>query len=494
MVGVTEQAGGLLLPTQGHVTVDLVDARTGRVVQREEADNFLSLQTLRVARWWQRMMWGAYNPIITADAYGNLPHEMPWFPAQHLAYWNDAAAEVPATEDYVRKELIGWASRHPVGSPSGKRGVVNITESAFTEASAKWVFDWTTSQGNGTFQSVGWTRIREETAFPIARTPDDDQVIITPTTGTGSASWGSPLYWDASTSLWYIVEYINNSPAPYWRIASAPAVGGTTTSVCTITGTTWSAQGVYGLARLGTDFIVSGSQSNLPRLARVTAAGTQTWVATPTATNIVLADCTVDGSSNIWTAASDGVVRRHSNTDGTITATVAPTLAPTYLTGIAYDPADGNFWVLGTIAAITNQLWKMDSSGNTVGPLFSLYATTQNVSSTTPYAGTYQIPAAQARDSYRHVHSATSEIGGSIIAPVTTRTAGLLVIAGTTTAVTVRSGVPVLGGRITAGNQYGTSRATAINGGTLGTRSLLGSPVVKTNAQTLKITYQFNFS
>lgn len=488
----TEDAGGLILPTKGLVTVDLIDAHSGRVVQREESENFLSLQSLKVARWWQRMMWGAYNPVQTADAYGNKPHEMPWFPAQHLAYWNDTSAEAPLTEDRVAKELVGWASRHPVGSPSGKRGVVNIAESAFTDAASKWVFDWTTSQGNGSFQSVGWTRIHETTGFPIVRTPDDDQVLITPAAGTGTSTWGAPLYWDATANLWYLVELVSNAVAPYWRIASAPAVGGTTTSVCTVLAATWNNAFLHGVTRLGTDFILSGMQSNLPRLARITAAGVQTWVATPGASLLYLNDCTIDGSSNIWTAGSDGVARRHSNTDGSVTATVSPALAPTILTAIAYDASDGNFWVMGTVAAVTNQMWKMDSSGNTVGPLYSLSSSALSVSSTSPFVGTYAIPAAAARDHYRLVLNTVSDTPGSVLNPTAARTAGVDVIGLTAPTLTVRSGVPVAGGRAT--NNFGVNRATAINGGTLGTRSKLTSPITKTSSQTLKITYQFNFS
>jgi len=489
----TEDASGLLLPTKGHVIVDLIDADSGRVVQREESENFLSLQSLKVAKWWQRMMWGIYNPVYTMDAVGNRPQEMPWFPANHLAYWNDASAENAATEDRVSKELVGWASRHPVGSPSGKRGVVNVSESVVTDAAAKWVFDWTTSQGNGTFQSVGWTRIHETTAFPIARMPDDDMVSFTPATG-GTSAMGTPLYWDTSTSLWYIAEYTNAGGGAY-RISSAPAAGGATTPVVTIPTAVVSSNWLMGFSRLGTDFIVTAYVSNLFKLARVTAAGVATWNVNPSSLATIPNDCTVDGASDIWTCDSAGVVRRHNNATGAITATVNPTMAPTVLTGISYDAADGNFWVVGTVAGVTGQMWKMDSSGNTVGPLYSLQRSTTNTTSSSPYVGTYQIPGAAARDTYNFKwgDASTTPWPGLDFGFTASRHAATAIgTSPTNVPITMKDSLPWVGGR--TGSVPATERATPIRGGTLGTRSLLASPITKTNAQALKVTYQFNFS
>lgn len=493
----TEDAGGLLLPTKGRVTVDLIDADSGRVVQREESDNFLSAQSLKVARWWQRMMWGMYNPIYTPDAGGNKPHEMPRFPAQHLAYWNDASTEDPTTEDRIAKDLVGWASRHPVGSPSGKRGVVNVSESSVTDAAAKWVFDWTTSQGNGTFQSVGWTRIQEATGFPIARVPDDDMVSFT-SGGAGSPSMGSPLYWDSSANLWYVGEYTNTGAA--FRIASAPAAGGATTPVCTIPTSIAATNFLFSIGgRIGTDFIVTALFSSTFRLARLTAAGALVWNATnPGGITTSPYDSTVDGAGNIWTCDSAGVVRRHSNADGSITATVNPTIGPTILQGIAYDPADGNFWVLGRVAGLDFQLWKMDSSGNTIGPLYSLDNAAQVVTSSAPYTGQYYVPGAAARDPW-YFRWSTNAFGGQPgvdFSTTPTRTsvnaAGAAIGTNWNAPIAVKDGLPWIAGRGIA--LAGTDRATPIRGGTLGTRSKLTSAVTKTSSQALKITYQFNFS
>jgi hypothetical protein len=504
-----ERVDDLAVP-RGLVTVDLIDAGTGRVLRREEAENFLSLQSIRVAKWWQRMMWGAFCPVETADAYGSLPTEMPWFPAQHLGFWDDAAAESAGTEDRVAKELVGWASRHPVGSPSGKRGVVNISESAFQDASAKWVFDWATSQGNGTFQSVGWTRVDETTGFLIPRWPEDDGVLFT---NLGTTAWNTvnnPLWWDTTASLWNLTEAIGTNLG--YRVMSAALGGGATTSIVDIPNTHWRNENtsaptfghLNGIARIGTDFILCGyvySGGNQPKLTRHTVAAAQTWTRVePTLIGTRYSDCTIDGSANIWTAGTDGVMRRHSNADGTITASVTPVVAPTVLEGIAYDSTDGHFWVSGTVAGLAKQVWKVDSSGNTVAPAYSLRLAELTVVSTAPYAGTYYLPGAAAREPYTvqpYRNNAVTAAGSVIWRNPTRKPTSSLGpwCMGSPTTLAVHSGEPWVAGRSsTTDGLGGCSWASALRGGTLGTRALLGSPITKTSSQTLKITYQFNFS
>lgn len=492
-----QNTDGLILPVEGLVTVDLCDRDTGKVVQREEAKNFLSLQSIKAAKWGQRMLWGAFCPVETNDAVGNKPSEQPWFPAQHLAYWNDATTEAPSTEDVIQGAIVGWASRHPIGSPTGKRGVVDIGESDFRDAYAKWVFNWTASQGNGTFQSVGWTRLDESSVVPIPGYPDDASIAFT-NLGISEASGGAGLWWDATNSLWNITERISSSQ---FRIASTAAGGGTTTQICALPGSSaeWgsSTYPIRGIARIGTDFICCGANT-IGQLTRHNVSGTLTWKRLEAAAPYWL-DVTIDGSGDIWTAGSDGKIRKHSVSDGTVTTAVTLTgLVPSLLSGIAYDPADGLFWVCGTLAGRERQIWKVNSSGaqQLTTPEFSLYAQSANnaQSSSSPYAGSYYIPTASARESYQRNYFLYN-----------TGTAGIIA-----RHPPVRQAYSYLGSWVTVGNlcMKGTelwysAPISSVGGGaakasqvrnTLGTRSLLASPVTKTGSQTLKITYQFNFS
>lgn len=480
-------------PVHGHVTVDLCDPDSGRVTERQEAENFISVQTLKAARFWYRMFWGLYIPGDTTDALGNRATDMPWNPTQHLAYWNDATAESSGTEDNVVGDLVGWASRHPVGSPTGKRGVVNIAESVMADTSVKWVFDWTTATGNGTFQSVGWTRIDERSGFTIPAFPEDDLATFTAAGSNTGAGVINPMWWDGTA--WNLTDYNNGTLA--WRVLTFPAAGGASSGVvCTLPTAAWASTttaSMYGLCRIGTDIVGCGRffQSSQARLARHTNAGVQVWLRNETGLNITYQDCTTDGTV-IWTAGSDGLVRRHSAADGSVAAVITPAPAASTLTGIAYDPTDGNLWVLGTVGSTSSQVWKINATtGAVVGPLFSLYVSAQTVPSTAPYAGNYLIPIATSRDSWEAQLSAGQ--GSSLTVGSYMARTGVVSV---NTHFNNAAGLAMKGSElwIGQGGAQAVLRASALRGHTLGTRSRLASPVTKTSASALKVTYQFNFS
>ena len=466
--------------TVGKVTVELVDVDTGRVTYRETKDNFLSMQSKEVARWWQRYQWGYLSPVETRNAAGYLPSEMPWFPADHIGYWNDATAESASTEVNVAQPLVGWASRLPVGSPSGKRGLVNISESEFTDSYAKWVFDWVTSQGNGTFQSVGWTRVHETNGFPLARFPEPDQVTLTGTTFTSSFVPRVSLAY--ASSKFYVIDSPSSSSV---RVMSAATTGGSASIECTLASWTTPAH-VYGLAVSGTDFYVSGTNGSGSALLRKhSSTGTATWSKTGE-TSVTYQDVTVDGSGKVWTAGSDGVMRRHSATDGTVEATVSPTLAPTALRGIAYDSTDSNFWIGGTFAGATGVV-KVDASGNTVSNPMGLNLSGFTVVATAPFSGSYTVPASAGRDTFLFTHNGS--YGG---ADTAYRSPSNTTALGNGYALAVgAAGVLYVGH--TASSSAGTQKVSSLKGYTLGSRVKLSAPVTKTSAQSLKITYQLDF-
>lgn len=509
---ITEDAGRLVLPAKGLVTVELADADTGRIQYRETAENFISAQSVKVAKWWQRMMWGMYNPNSVSDALGTKPTEMPWFPAQHIACWNDAATEAPLTEDRLVGPITAWASRHPVGSPVGKRGVVNIGESTFSDASSKWVFDWTTTAGNGTFQSVGWTRLHEVSGLVVPRFPDDDAILPVfnpPLYGSSMGHW-----WDADTSSWLVcVNSYTGGSTFTGVIGSVPAAGGTMTVAMTPAARIYWNTGASeqnalgGVAKIGTDFIVgarnqSTGGSVYPRLMRLNAAGAVVWSTLQSAMGSAsfVMDLTIDGSGNIWSVCdNDAVVRRHSPTDGTITASVTPALglAATGMRGVAYDPNDGNFWVSGTMSGSNGDVvFKMDSSGNTITAVTPYSIGSQaSQPSTTPYAGTYAVPKAGAREPYAMTWwSNTTSVAGSTIAPIPFRTS----VTTTGPTPTMVTALAMKGTDLWAGNMAqaasGGQILSALRGGTLGTRSRLSTPQTKLSSQTMKIVYQFDFA
>ena len=503
---VAENVQGLHIPVSGHVVVDLIDPDAGgagswrgKVVQREEQDNFVSQLWLERAKWEQRALWSYANPVKTNNALGFSPQEMPILPAEMIAAWNDASAENANDEIAVQKPIVAWASRWPIGSPSGKRGVVNITESEWKDTQTKWVFDWTTSQGNGTFRSVGFTRIDKSVnggEATLLRYPEFDFIRMTPT-NSGSTSYESGLYWDGS--LFYTIEYVS-SPVGY-RVASFSSSGGATTAVVTIPSTiAVNSQYVRGLEKSGTDwYIVGGTNSTYnagnPTIGLMNAAGVQQWRRTETTITDVYRDVTVDGSGNPWVVTGT-TMRRLSTADGTIAATVTPAYGPTNLYGIAYDATDGNFWLFCSATGFV----KVDSSGTVVGPCWGVNYTSDTA--TSPLSGTAYVNGTQNYEGYNRYYNYGSSLysglqeyraGDTYPTNWTTGSVTNGISSGST------SGAPlaVKSGELWTARRSGvagTTHATAIRGRNLGSRTRLDNAVAKTSSNALKITYTFTFS
>lgn len=458
----------------GVVTVQLRDADTGRVVFEETRNNFLSLQSLEVAKWFQRFMWGHTNPVVTTNADGSRPDEMPWFPANHLAYWNDSTAEDASTETTVMKEIVGWASRYPVGSPSGGRGVVNITESELTDASSKWVFDWVTSQGNGTFQSVGWCNLYNSTTLPIplAQFPDTDRIVVT---HSPTSTFGSSLWWDSGASEWVMTTYDGTSP----KVVSRDHTSGASSVEATLAD--WGAWGttgaVRGIAKISTDYVACGGSSTTGVLRRHNSAGTTSWTATFSGYH--LTDVTYDGTY-IWSAGSDGLMRRHDASDGSVGLTITPWGSPTSLAGIAFDSSDSNFWITDTFRTV-----KVDNAGGFVGPVVGYAGTNPTDTATSPWSGTV-VPSNSA---YRSGYQLTLRNSVGTQASVNLQQNGSTVTGWSPGALALKSG-ELFSGRA---NGINGSQITKVPMNTLGSRVKLSSAVTKTSSQSLKITYQFDF-
>jgi hypothetical protein len=148
----------------GHVLVELFNER-GRRVHAVEGENFISKLMTIHHRSRMRHYWNTYslNKPAAYSIEGIDPLDTLAFPGTYVACWNDASTEDPATETDVRTDgngIIACASVWPFGSTGAIRGNINTTESVHTTSTITRVFDWPTSAGNGTFQSVGYTSLQ----------------------------------------------------------------------------------------------------------------------------------------------------------------------------------------------------------------------------------------------------------------------------------------------------------------------------------------------
>jgi hypothetical protein len=157
----------------GRYTIDLINARSGRIADRIEKDNYVT------------ELWELYqiahqygNPYLVAGVaddstyydgeslyltnggpFANRvfnPGSAPTLPFDSLLCTDWDSPEDPAVH-WGRGRISAWATRwKSTVDASGLRGQVNEAESIFSNdgLTHKTVWDWTTSQGNGSFQSV----------------------------------------------------------------------------------------------------------------------------------------------------------------------------------------------------------------------------------------------------------------------------------------------------------------------------------------------------
>jgi hypothetical protein len=156
---------------KGNVKIQFMNER-GKVVDQEERSNYIGPIWKRWALARLRLPWTAFGHnwsyagtftggTAVPETYPFSRGTVPRLPISALGCWNDTAAEDPVGGHTIylpanATGMVAWASRWPFASPTGARGSVNVTDSNQDEDTVRFVFDWTTSQGNGTFQSVGW--------------------------------------------------------------------------------------------------------------------------------------------------------------------------------------------------------------------------------------------------------------------------------------------------------------------------------------------------
>lgn len=414
------------LGLRGHVTVELVDDHTGRVVERLDSKNYVNTaQWEAFAEALQKLVWtygyAGDSSTVTVNPYTNRdPRIIPTLRNDHVACWADTTAENSA-DIYAFGEIVAWAHRWSQGSPSTRQGIVQPTLCTLSVNAVKWVWEWATSNGNGTFQSVGWRRLGVSSNSGDAVVRDMPHVSrrasslagISGDVSAGSStagSWtsgpaflvGGATYYDSGSGKLYTLplaggvvvklcsvpitidangDYTLGATTDESAAAFAAGVGGDNIAIAT----RW----MQGLTRLGAsgDWIAVGytgsTTGRRPTIRRVTNAGSISYTNANAGTYSVESgfhDVTYDGS-NLWVVATNGntgvpAIHRIDPATGTISATITAIAAiPAYFpspsvsrgfSAIEWDADSSWLWVQTTDGYIFN----IDTSGNWLGVLF----------------------------------------------------------------------------------------------------------------------------
>lgn len=355
-------ADGVVQPV-GMVHVKIKNER-GKSIHEESKPNFISKVWKAHARALLRQPWMfmGYNRQMlgqTAADTGNSvwPNgnrgTVPMLPIQAIGCWNDTAAEDSVNEDKIylppnATGMVAWATRWPVGSPTGARGSVDATDSLIDDDTARFVFNWTATQGNGTFQSVGWfhpaapgipgTFWGTELRGQFASNPTPSTII----TGATQLYPGSPWI-DPATGRMYMAVGRNTTSglmrivsfdtadllddANYGILGTRALESGVTmttesdefTPNGSNNGSSFSSQ-VIGIDSSGNYIFIVFNGANNWRWGKIPASGASTTYAHPTGTTLGLCGAVI-GNAVYLGADSASSIYQMLSTDGSLTAT-----------------------------------------------------------------------------------------------------------------------------------------------------------------------------
>lgn len=159
---------------RGHGRVQLLDAY-GRIDREVPFTNAVMDVELTHAKWRTRRAFSEAgvndinNQLGVWPNWGNDPEPTNWMerdvdshyasPGDRLANFcvsSDARAVV-GTQTGILGDIPAWCSRYEIYSGTDtRRGSVNLSESLWSPTTARWVMDWPTHSGNGTFRSLNW--------------------------------------------------------------------------------------------------------------------------------------------------------------------------------------------------------------------------------------------------------------------------------------------------------------------------------------------------
>ena len=232
---------------KGRYRVELSDASSGKVQHVAESQNYVSPAHYRRASHYQGILpflhgWTASGVFDTTNIFANTnilsnrwafsPFHAPNAPDHAILTSNWGQAE-DTDVDWAKGNVNAWAALIKRTVPaSGKSGLINESESVLNNnlKLMKWVWDWTTQQGNGSFQSVMMstvgTLIDEHCHIPVSAGQRGHAVNIN---GLGvNAVNTNSIISDPETDDLYALVFLTSGGNPRivrWTAAQLEAAG-----------------------------------------------------------------------------------------------------------------------------------------------------------------------------------------------------------------------------------------------------------------------------
>lgn len=291
----------------GAYRVELLDPRTGRVLDRVEKANYITEVQARYAAWGNGYSFldnaYSYLPLgnlgSTGKQYAGTPRNVTNPPAQPTEFIAGLTSDVAeaAPSSWATGRVIGWASRWKSANvpAAGTRGQINEAQSEFTKLGIKQVYEFNEDQANGTIGSLAICRILPTGAARlIAGTGGAYYADTGNLDGTGLVH---VMNWDPANNVAYALRRDGSATyAQEWDISSvtvdefgvADVSGVTMTSEVLLASTFYSTSNSPGywqtgsagkLLKIGTDWLLASTTTQgRGWVARYNAAGARSWI------------------------------------------------------------------------------------------------------------------------------------------------------------------------------------------------------------------------
>lgn len=326
-------------PLHAVVGVELFDAETGRKLDESKGENYITPAGVAHNRWKVRNDYMASMP-----GAGNTDVE-PVNPFGEV--WMSPSTEAIDTADNWPKGLtVAWANKWTYAGADTFRGSPNSLESLADATRAKWVFDWPTTAGNGTINSVGWRpgwgsqtltfRLTVNTGYngyTQVACNSGNRIFVGGAATLGVLDYSAPATFDAAfttATLGFTPTLLACGPTHMFGVSGATIYRwAIPTDGSAITKTSFSVAGVTSIAGIAHD-------------------GTMLWVA----------------------SATDKTVYRVNDSTGAVDRSFS---VPTQCEKISYNPKEDTLFLQYNSSALQDQY---DMNGVLVGKFNTQYAGT----------------------------------------------------------------------------------------------------------------------
>lgn len=154
-----ENENVMMLKLKGHAKVELFDAKTGELQEVQEGDNVITSYGVKAFKdqMQQALAIGIPNVVSPSGVVGD---NSLYYQLIKSLFTTDNDA-VPTVDDAtILGNIVGWAPVTMVSAVDLKRGIMNQVESISSNGKLKFVFDFASDRGNGTHKSVWLSDMR----------------------------------------------------------------------------------------------------------------------------------------------------------------------------------------------------------------------------------------------------------------------------------------------------------------------------------------------